>query len=484
MTVTDVRLTGDSRDASVFYTVLGDDADYASTAAALQSATGLIRSQVGKQLGLHFTPTLAFIPDVVPESARQLDEALAAAREVDARVAAGRGGGDLRRGRRPVQARRARGRRGRGRATTRTGSRGRPTGPGGRVDALTDRGTSAVDALPADARPPVPSGVVVVDKAAGLTSHGVVARVRRLLGTRKVGHAGTLDPMATGVLVVGVERATRLLGHLTLTDKTYDATIRLGVGTVTDDAEGDVIATPGLTGARRRRCWRRRSPPLRGPILQVPTAVSAIKVDGVRSYARVRAGEEVALVPRPVTVHRFDVLARRDDEVDGVAVVDLDVVVDCSSGTYVRALARDLGAALGSAGHLTALRRTRVGPFTLDEAVVLPEPGTRRRAPAGRADRRRGRRRCFPVVRLDAAGRRPTSGWAGGCPTWPRRADRAPRPGRDVPRALPPGPGRRAARGRLRRLRRAVGSRPVGLRGATPPGRRAGRCRRRPGRCP
>ena len=246
----------------------------------------------------------------------------------------------------------------------------------------------------------MPSGVVVVDKAAGLTSHGVVGRVRRLLGTRKVGHAGTLDPMATGVLVVGVERATRLLGHLTLTDKAYEATIRLGVGTVTDDAEGDVLTTPGAPDVDE--AWLEAAlAPLRGPILQVPTAVSAIKVDGVRSYARVRAGEDVALVARPITVHRLEVLARRDDVVEGVPVVDLDVVVECSSGTYVRALARDLGAALGSAGHLTALRRTRVGPFTLDEAVVLPEPGPDAEVPpvepiadvAGR---------CFPVLRLDA----------------------------------------------------------------------------------
>ena len=202
----------------------------------------------------------------------------------------------------------------------------------------------------------------------------MVGRVRRLLGTRKVGHAGTLDPMATGVLVVGVERATRLLGHLTLTDKTYEATVRLGVGTVTDDAEGGVVASPGLADLDPARLAEALVA-FRGPILQVPTAVSAIKVDGVRSYARVRAGEDVALTARPVTVHRFEVLGRRDEVVDGVPVVNLDVVVDCSSGTYVRALARDLGASLGSAGHLTALRRTRVGPFGLAEAVVLPEPG-------------------------------------------------------------------------------------------------------------
>ena len=212
----------------------------------------------------------------------------------------------------------------------------------------------------------------MVDKPAGWTSHQVVARCRRLLGTRKVGHAGTLDPMATGVLLVGVNRATRLLGHLMLTRKAYDATIRLGIGTVTDDAEGDVVARPGLSGLTAA-ALEAALQPLRGLVEQVPTAVSAIKVDGVRSYANVRAGVDVQLAARPVTVHRFEVVARRDVVVDEVACVDLDVVVECSSGTYVRALARDLGAALGSAGHLTALRRTAVGPFTLAEAVPLDD---------------------------------------------------------------------------------------------------------------
>jgi tRNA pseudouridine55 synthase len=216
---------------------------------------------------------------------------------------------------------------------------------------------------------------VVVDKPAGWTSHQVVARCRRVLGTRKVGHAGTLDPMATGVLLVGVNRATRLLGHLMLTRKSYTATVRLGIGTVTDDAEGDATATPGaagLTGAAIEAALA----PLRGVIQQVPTAVSAIKVNGVRSYAKVRAGEDVDLAARTVTVHRFAVLARRDVAVEDVPCVDLDVAVECSSGTYVRALARDLGAGLGSAGHLTALRRTAVGPFGLDEAVPLTEATT------------------------------------------------------------------------------------------------------------
>ena len=215
---------------------------------------------------------------------------------------------------------------------------------------------------------PTRDGVVVVDKPAGWTSHDVVARTRRLAGTKKVGHAGTLDPMATGVLVLGVGRATRLLGHLQLADKEYDATIRLGESTVTDDAEGEAIATADashLTSDEIRAAME----PLTGEIEQVPTAVSAIKVDGRRSYARVRAGEDVQLQARPVTVSVFEA---RDVRRVGTSV-DVDVRVVCSTGTYVRALARDLGAALGVGGHLTMLRRTRVGSFTLDEARTLEQ---------------------------------------------------------------------------------------------------------------
>lgn len=222
----------------------------------------------------------------------------------------------------------------------------------------------------------VGSGLIVVDKQPGWTSHQVVGRVRRLIGTRKVGHAGTLDPMATGVLLVGVNRATRLLGHLMLTDKTYTGTIRLGRSTVTDDAEGDVTSTLGAAGLTDDQITAGLRP-LRGDILQVPTAVSAIKVDGVRSYAKVRAGEQVDLAARPVTVRRLDLLDRRDVAVDQAPCVDLDVIVECTSGTYIRALARDLGSALGTGGHLTALRRTTVGPFVLDEACVLDPDGAR-----------------------------------------------------------------------------------------------------------
>ncbi|MEU0312431.1 tRNA pseudouridine(55) synthase TruB [Nocardioides sp. NPDC006273] len=215
-----------------------------------------------------------------------------------------------------------------------------------------------------------PSGLVIVDKPAGVTSHDVVARVRRLAGTRKVGHAGTLDPMATGVLVLGVERATRLLGHLMLTEKAYDATVRLGVSTTTDDAEGEVVAekvASGLAAEDVRSSFATQV----GDILQVPTAVSAIKVDGKRAYQRVRDGEQVELKARPVTVHELTV---GDVRVEG-DVVDVDISVRCSSGTYIRAIARDVGEALGVGGHLTALRRTAVGPYDLDVARTLDELG-------------------------------------------------------------------------------------------------------------
>ncbi|WP_433760014.1 tRNA pseudouridine(55) synthase TruB [Nocardia sp. CA-135398] len=220
----------------------------------------------------------------------------------------------------------------------------------------------------ADARIDALGGLLIVDKDGGWTSHDVVAKCRKLLRTKKVGHAGTLDPMATGVLVLGVERATKLLGLLTLTTKAYTATIRLGQATTTDDAEGEVLSTASATHLTDAEIAT-HTVKLTGEIEQVPATVSAIKVNGERAYARHRAGEEVQLAARPVTVSRFDILARRDIS----EFVDLDVVVECSSGTYIRALARDLGAALGVGGHLTALRRTRVGPFTLEHARTLDE---------------------------------------------------------------------------------------------------------------
>ncbi|KRF27952.1 tRNA pseudouridine(55) synthase TruB [Phycicoccus sp. Soil802] len=221
---------------------------------------------------------------------------------------------------------------------------------------------------------PAPDGLLVVDKPSGWTSHDVVGRARRLCATRKVGHAGTLDPMATGVLVLGIGRATRLLTFLVGCDKDYTATIRLGQTTITDDAEGEVTATvaaDGVTPDQLDAAVRE----LTGDIQQVPSSVSAIKVKGERSYHRVRAGEDVDLPPRPVTVSRFEVRSTRAGDVDGIPVLDVDVEVTVSSGTYVRALARDLGAALGVGGHLTALRRTRVGAFTLDQAHTLEALG-------------------------------------------------------------------------------------------------------------
>ena len=230
-----------------------------------------------------------------------------------------------------------------------------------------------------------PDGLLIVDKPAGWTSHDVVARARRLCGTRKVGHAGTLDPMATGVLVLGVNRATRLLTFLVGCDKTYTATIRLGQSTITDDAQGEIVTSHDV-GDLTAEAVQRGVAALTGAIDQVPSAVSAIKVDGQRSYARVRAGEDVVLPARAVTVSRFDILDQRTGSAHGPhergshghgsrgqQVLDLDVIVEVSSGTYVRALARDLGAALGVGGHLTALRRTHVGRFGLDTAHTLPE---------------------------------------------------------------------------------------------------------------
>lgn len=232
-------------------------------------------------------------------------------------------------------------------------------------------------------RPTAPDGLVLVDKPAGWTSHDVVARTRGLAGTRKVGHAGTLDPMATGVLVLGIGRATRLLTYVVGADKEYTATVRLGQATTTDDAEGEVLSSAGALGVTRDAVAAGVAR-LTGEIQQVPSSVSAIKVDGKRAYALVRSGADVTLDARAVTISRFDVHAVRQVEVTvevdpdaGTAgtttVLDVDVTVVCSSGTYIRALARDLGAGLGVGGHLTALRRTRVGGYTLDAARSFEE---------------------------------------------------------------------------------------------------------------
>lgn len=241
-----------------------------------------------------------------------------------------------------------------------------------------------------------PVGLLVVDKPKGISSHGVVSRARRILGTKKVGHAGTLDPMATGVLVLGVGRATKLLGYVSGDSKSYEATIRLGIGTVTEDAEGDIEETPGFVLVEPNGDDRAQSgTPVDalgieptgstadidsaiacfvGQIEQIPSAVSAIKVDGKRAYALVRAGQDVQLKSRSIVVSSFERLREpRVDQFERTPVVDVDVMVDCSSGTYIRALARDLGRKLGTAAHLTALRRTRIGEFGIDRAKTLSE---------------------------------------------------------------------------------------------------------------
>jgi tRNA pseudouridine55 synthase len=211
-------------------------------------------------------------------------------------------------------------------------------------------------------------GIVIVDKPPGMTSHDVVGRCRRIFGTRRVGHAGTLDPMATGVLVIGIERATKILGLVTETSKSYTATIRLGQSTSTEDAEGEVTQQFSAQGVTEEAIEAAIAG-LRGDIAQVPSAVSAIKVDGQRAYRLAREGHAVELAARPVRIDRFEMLAvRRHDQ-----LVDVEVEVDCSSGTYIRALARDVGAALRVGGHLIALRRTRVGRFDVAQARSLED---------------------------------------------------------------------------------------------------------------
>lgn len=231
------------------------------------------------------------------------------------------------------------------------------------------------------------TGLLLLDKPTGPTSHDLVQRARRLAGTRRVGHAGTLDPAASGLMILGVNGATRLLTYLVGLDKTYTATIRLGSATTTDDAEGAAIGEPAAVTEAVRARIPEAVAALTGEIDQVPSSVSAVHVDGRRAHELVRAGETVDLPSRRVTIRRFAVLAQREE--------DLDVVVDCSSGTYIRALARDLGAALGVGGHLTALRRTRVGPFDVADAGPLEDPLTLL-SPASVAEA------LFPVLHLDA----------------------------------------------------------------------------------
>ena len=271
-------------------------------------------------------------------------------------------------------------------------------------------------------QPQGPSGLMVIDKPAGMSSHDVVSRMRRIAGTRRVGHAGTLDPAATGVLILGVNKATKLLTYLVGQDKTYDATIRLGIETLTEDAEGEhtaahpeaVEALTAMGPEQMRARILEAVAGLRGDIMQVPSAVSAIKINGVRSYARVRGGEEVELPARPVTISEFTVHSVADGFAEyviedpenagehmatSVPVVDCEVTVSCSSGTYIRALARDLGKALGTGGHLTALRRTRVGAVSLQDAADLAELTARREASEGPLE-------DLPLLPLEKAARR------------------------------------------------------------------------------
>ena len=234
------------------------------------------------------------------------------------------------------------------------------------------------------------SGLVIVDKPAGMTSHDVVGRLRRYFHTKKVGHAGTLDPMATGVLVLGLERGTKFLAHMVASTKSYDATIRLGAATTTDDAEGEHCWGASAAGVDRTAIETENAK-LTGDIMQKPAAVSAIKINGRRAHELVREGQEVDIPARPVTVDKFDVLAeRREDN-----YIDLDVTVDCSSGTYIRSLARDLGEALQVGGHLTALRRTKVGPFVLAYALSLDALAESPRLSLSLDE---ALARCFPVL--------------------------------------------------------------------------------------
>lgn len=229
------------------------------------------------------------------------------------------------------------------------------------------------------------AGIVLVDKEGGWTSHDLVAKARGIFNTRRVGHAGTLDPMATGLVILGVGGATRLLGYVSDAGKSYQATILLGRTTNTDDADGEVIteaSKEAIDGIDEAAITSGISA-LTGTIMQRPSNFSAIKVNGVRSYARARAGEDFELAAREISVEQFSILEFRRN----IDSIELDVDVTCSSGTYIRALARDLGESLGVGGHLTALRRTSIGGFKLEEAVNIDQIADRR-IPLGEAAER------------------------------------------------------------------------------------------------
>jgi tRNA pseudouridine55 synthase len=243
----------------------------------------------------------------------------------------------------------------------------------------------------------VEPGLVLIDKPTDWTSHDVVAKVRKAVGTKKVGHAGTLDPLATGLLVLGIESGTKLLTFLVGADKTYLATIRLGVSTVSDDSQSEILstATPAALAQLTPEMIEKEMAKLTGVISQRPSSVSAIKVDGKRAYDLVRAGEEVELKSREVTVDTFELLSSSNS---AEGYLDLEVKVDCSSGTYIRALARDLGAALGVGGHITALRRTKVGSFDVSAANSITDLENLRLTPLAKAASD-----LFPTVSLSDA---------------------------------------------------------------------------------
>ena len=236
-------------------------------------------------------------------------------------------------------------------------------------------------------------GLVLIDKPTSWTSHDVVAKVRKAIGTKKVGHAGTLDPLATGLLVLGIESGTKLLTFLVGADKTYEATIRLGQQTISDDSESEVIssANPDETAKLSDEDIAREIAKLTGVIMQTPSSVSAIKVAGKRAYDLVRAGEEVELKAREVNIYSFEMLSVT--RVSGF--LDVQVRVECSSGTYIRALARDLGNLLGVGGHITALRRTKVGHFDVTEANSIEELSELRLTELATAAKQ-----LFPVIEL------------------------------------------------------------------------------------
>lgn len=224
-------------------------------------------------------------------------------------------------------------------------------------------------------------GFLVVDKASGMTSHDVVAVARKALGTRKVGHAGTLDPMATGVLVLGFGNGTRLLQYITDGDKSYRATIVLGESTVTDDSEGEVISTADASNIADSEIEGVLKAMI-GTIAQRPSSVSAVKVGGERAYDRVRAGETFELAPRQITITQLDIHAIRHLE----KTTEVDIEVTCSAGTFIRAIARDLGSELSVGGHLSALRRTRVAGFSADQAISFEDLKATNFAPLALAD--------------------------------------------------------------------------------------------------